>query len=195
LKNLSILERLYEKKHLQNVVHTTLNPYGPGVVRIHMVPPKRTFNKNVPYLVFLNGSTILPIKFSWAILLSAFIEEINFFEGKEISQEDLEKSIRRTIYKVKQVYPKVSSDILKDDLWRMINAFCNIAYGKEPNEEIGLISINEYAPYMKAPHRMDLMVSSMMKNGCWNCNDDKYSQTPFYCIKKELFFLSCRTRP
>jgi len=170
LKNLSILELLYENRNLRNVVHTTLNPYGPGVVRIHMVPPKRTFNKNVPYLVFLNGSTILPIKFSWAVLLSAFIEEINVYEGSEITQEELEKSIRRAIYKVKQVYSKVSAEALKDDLWRMINAFCDIAYGKEPNEEIGLLSINEYAPYMKAPHRMDLMISSMMKDGLWNCN-------------------------
>jgi len=170
LKKFSILERLYENKNLQNVVHTTLNPYGPGVVRIHMVPPKRTFDKSVPYLVFLNGSAILPIKLSWAILLSAFIEEINFYEGSEISQKNLEKTIRGTITKVKHVYPKVSSKTLKDDLWRMINAFYNVAYGEEPNEEIGLLSINEYANYMKAPHRMDLMVSSMMKNGCWNCN-------------------------
>nr|MCR5268164.1 radical SAM protein [Lachnospiraceae bacterium] len=31
-------------------------------------------------------------------------------------------------------------------------------------------SIGDYAPFMKAPHRMDLMVSSMTKEGKWNCN-------------------------
>lgn len=170
MRKLNFLERLYENEKLRNVVHTTLNPYGPGTVRIHMVPPKRTLNKNVPYLVFLNGSDILPIKFSWAILLSSFIEEVNYYEGNEITKEELEKIARRTVIKVKRVYPKVSSEKLKEDLWRMVDAFVKIAYGKEPNEDIGLISINEYAKYMQAPHRMDLMISSMQKNGCWNCN-------------------------
>ena len=170
MKKLNFRERSFEKNNLQQVVHTTLNPYGPGSVSIHMVPPKRTFNKEVPYLVFLNGSDILPIKISWAILLFNFIEEVNFYEGNEIVKEDLEKIIRRTIVKTKLIYPSVSSKRLKSDLWRMVDAFVKIAYGEEPNEEIGLISIDEYAKYMKAPHRMDLMISSMQKNGCWNCN-------------------------
>ncbi|MBQ3911737.1 MAG: radical SAM protein, partial [Lachnospiraceae bacterium] len=32
------------------------------------------------------------------------------------------------------------------------------------------ISIGDYADNMKAPHRMDLMVSAMEKQGHWNCN-------------------------
>lgn len=170
MRKLSFLEMLYENQKLRNVAHTTLNPYGPGAVRIHMVPPKRTLNKNVPYLVFLNGADILPIKFSWAVLLSCFIEEVNYYDGNEITKENLEKVVRRTVLKVKGVYPKVSSNKLKEDLWRMIDAFVKIAYGEEVDEDIGLISINDYAKYMEAPHRMDLMISSMMKNNCWNCN-------------------------
>lgn len=170
LRKLNFRERLYEDKNLRNVKHTTLNPYGPGSVRIHMVPPKRTLNKDVPYLVFLNGSDILPIKISWAILLSSFIDEVNFYEGSEITKDELEKIVRRTVAKVKMVYPATSSSLLKEDLKRIINSFVAIACGGEQEEEIGLISINEYAKYMEAPHRMDLMVSSMQKNGCWNCN-------------------------
>ena len=48
--------------------------------------------------------------------------------------------------------------------------FEDIARGREPKVEIGQMSIGEYAPYMTAPHRMDLMVSAMEKNGRWNCN-------------------------
>ena len=88
MRKLHFREKMYEERYLRNVIHTTLNPYGPGSVRIHMVPPKRTLNKEVPYLVFLNGSDILPIKISWAILLSGFIEEVNLYEGKEITKED-----------------------------------------------------------------------------------------------------------
>ena len=29
----------FAKEHFQEVHHTTLNPEGPGVVRIHLIPP------------------------------------------------------------------------------------------------------------------------------------------------------------
>ena len=187
MKNLNLSETLYALFHLREVRHTTLNPYGPGSVRIHLVPPKISFNKRTPFLVFLNGKDILPIKPSWAILLSVFIEEVNFYEGKEITQDDLKKIILKTIRKVKKVYPRASSELLKKDLQRMINSFVNIAYGKDPGEEIGIISIGDYAEFMLAPHRLDLMLSSMSKNGCWHCNqkclhcyaaDQEYGNTP-----------------
>ena len=30
----------YAKEHMGEVMHTTLNPEGPGVVRIHLIPPR-----------------------------------------------------------------------------------------------------------------------------------------------------------
>jgi radical SAM protein with 4Fe4S-binding SPASM domain len=36
--------------------------------------------------------------------------------------------------------------------------------------EIAALSLGEYADKMTAPHRMDLMVSAMTKNGAWHCN-------------------------
>ena len=32
------------------------------------------------------------------------------------------------------------------------------------------MTLGEYAPFMTAPHRMDLMVSAMTREGHWNCN-------------------------
>lgn len=170
MKSINLGETLYELMHLRKVVHTTLNPYGPGSVRIHLVPPKIQLGKKTPFLVFLNGTDILPIKPSWAILLSAFIEEVNFYDGKEISHDELKKIILKTVRRVKYVYHKVSSDVLINDLHRMVNSFVNIAYGKDTDEDIGIMSIGEYAKFMKAPHRIDLMLSSMSKNGHWHCN-------------------------
>jgi MoaA/NifB/PqqE/SkfB family radical SAM enzyme len=46
----------------------------------------------------------------------------------------------------------------------------DVAYGKEPSESIGYMTLGEYAPFMTAPHRMDLMVSAMTRDGHWNCN-------------------------
>ena len=166
---MNIKETIYERKHLREVKHTTLNPYGPGVIRIHLIPPKVGKEKG-PSVVILNGQDILPINRAWAILLSEFIDNINKYEGKEIKKEDLKKIVKEVLKNVKKIYPRTKRDTLKQDLKRIIHTFCQIAYGEEVTENIGTMTIGEYAPYMNAPHRMDLMISSMNKNGNWNCN-------------------------
>ena len=37
----------------EGVVHTTLNPKGPGAVRIHLIPPKYHTKKKNPYAMML----------------------------------------------------------------------------------------------------------------------------------------------
>lgn len=162
-------EILYKATKLRSVAHTTLNPEGPGNVRIHMIPPKFSF-KASPCVVILNGQDIIPINLSWAILLAEFIEEVNKYEGKELLEDDMWQIVRRTVDKVRKVYRKVPEKELKKDLKRIVSALCDIAYGNNPKEKIGYMTIGEYEPYMTAPHRMDLMVSSMVKSGHWNCN-------------------------
>ena len=162
-------ELWYKSVKLRGVVHTTLNPEGPGNVRIHMIPPKLSLKAN-PCVVILNGQDIIPINLSWAILLAVFIEEVNNYDGKEIREDDMQGIVRRTIDKVKKIYRKVPKKELQKDLKRIVSALCDIAYGNEPKEQIGYMTMGEYEPYMTAPHRMDLMVSSMKKHGHWNCN-------------------------
>jgi len=163
-------EAVYFRKHLRQVKHVTMNPYGPGVVRIHLVPPKFSLNKDIPSVVILNGQDILPVNLSWAILLSAFIDEINPYHEQEIADGDWECIVSKTIASVHRVYRRVTAQMLKDDLWRIISTLKDIARGEKPQEDIGLVSIGAYAKHMKAPHRMDLMISSMESNGRWNCN-------------------------
>lgn len=166
---MNIKETIYQRKHLMEVKHTTLNPYGPGVVRIHLVPPKSGASK-APSIVILNGKDILPVNRAWAIMLSEFIDNINVYDGKEITENDLRKIVNKTITDVQRIYPRTSSRRIKNDLNVLIHAFCQIAYGEEVSYDIGTMSIGEYAQYMQAPHRMDLMISSMCKNGVWHCN-------------------------
>jgi len=45
-----------------------------------------------------------------------------------------------------------------------------VARGRVPDEPVGLLTLGEYAPLMTAPHRMDLMLSAMTKDGAWHCN-------------------------
>lgn len=43
-------------------------------------------------------------------------------------------------------------------------------FGKHEEGEIASITIGEYAKFMTAPHRIDLLISSMQKGENWNCN-------------------------
>lgn len=167
---MNIKEINYKRKKLRGVVHTTLNPEGPGCVRIHLVPPKFSLRAE-PYIVILNGQDIIPINLSWAILLSNFIEEVNEFKEEEISSDDLVSVVDRAVSKTQKVYFNVPPIELKQDLWKIYSTLCDVAYGRKLKTKIGYMTLGEYAPKMKAPHRMDLMVSSMATpDGKWNCN-------------------------
>lgn len=166
---MNLREAMYQRKHLREVKHTTLNPKGPGVVRIHLVPP-RANKPNSPSAVILNGKDILPLNPAWTIMLAEFIDQINVFEGHEISENEFRVIKARTLSKLKKIYPKTSQRKLKNDLKVLFGVLLDVAYGRTPNVDIPYMSIGDYAPIMNAPHRMDLMISSMTKNGCWHCN-------------------------
>ena len=149
--------------------HTTLDPESPGVVRIHLVPPKK-LKPNIPWVVIINGYSILPFQSAWAVLLKIFIETLNNSKKAPLSAEDVKEVMDVTVNKMKEIFPRTDKDIFKKDLKDMVQTFTDIARGKEVNAEIGFMSLAEYGKYMSAPHRMDLMISAMEKNGCWNCN-------------------------
>lgn len=163
-------EKIYELKNWRSVIHTTWNPKGPGVIRIHMIPPKFSFFHMIPAIVILNGQELLPLNESWAILLTEFINGVNAYGDGEMSERDLQDILYQAFTRVREVYPGVPYDELRDDLGRIVDTFEDVIAGRVPREDIGLMNIGEYAPYMTAPHRMDLMVASMTRDGKWHCN-------------------------
>lgn len=66
-------EKRYRRAHLSCARHITLDPKGPGVVRIHMIPP-RTESPEDPFLLLLNGAQLVPLTLSWAVLLANFMD-------------------------------------------------------------------------------------------------------------------------
>lgn len=179
----------YEKNLWQYVHHTTLNPYEPGAVRIHLVPSKYSHFKKNSSVAILNGRDIVPLNTSWSVLMMIFIDEVNKYAGKEINDKEIKEIIDTTVKKVKEIYRDAKEDDVRKDIIDIINVFTSIATGKETDADIGTISIGEYEPYMTAPHRMDLMISSMHKDGHWNCNQKClhcYAGEQEYAIKNEL---------
>lgn len=169
MSKMTFLERRYRRRHLSCVRHTTLDPKGPGVVRMHLIPP-RSEEAEMPFLLLLNGAKLIPLNLSWAILLANFMDQLEPYAGREIGQEDWQTLMDRAVSVTRRTYPGVGRTALRDDLNLMLNSLVSIARGGEPEAEVAAMSLGEYAPEMTAPHRMDLMVSAMTKNGAWHCN-------------------------
>lgn len=163
-------ELAYAKENFSGVMHTTLNPEGPGVVRIHLIPPAIENDVIASSVAILNGQDIVPIKPAWTILLSELIKEINKYEGRQLSDEDVANIKKATVKGLRKVYPFLSKKLVEKDIFTMMKAFSQVAYGQEPDEEIEYMNLGEYASFMKAPHRMDLLVSAMTVGGLWHCN-------------------------
>ena len=162
----------YAQQNFNEVYHCTLNPDGPGVVRIFLVPPVvEDVDEDVGSSVaIINGQDVIPVNVSWSILLIEFIRAVNRYDGKAVADQDVEDIQVATCKAVRKVYPFIRKDRLRNDIYVIMKTFTQVARGEAVDEPIGYVPLGEYAPYMRAPHRMDLLVSAMTTGGRWNCN-------------------------
>ena len=152
------------------VLHTTLNPDGPGAIRIHLIPPKSEENVLNPSIAIINGTDILPVNYIWAVILAELINETNHYDGREIGEADIQGIQERTADSIRKIIPVFSRKRIKRDIQTIYTTIRQIAYREEVTTDVHFMNIGDYAPFMKAPHRMDLMVSAMTKQGSWHCN-------------------------
>ena len=169
MKHMTFRERRYRRAHLDCVRHITLDPKGPGVVRIHMIPP-RDETPDAPFLLLLNGAQLVPLNLSWAIMLANLMDQLQAYEGQDLAEDQWEALLTAAVEETHRTYPRTKRQTLASDLHLMLTSLMAIAQGREPEAEIGMLSLGEYACEMTAPHRMDLMVSAMEQNGAWHCN-------------------------
>lgn len=175
------------------VVHATLDPDGPGSVRLHLVPPLPSFSNDPPSLLIIDGTYFLTVGPSWAAVLRMFIEELNLkcSPSKELSEKDIDVIEGAVVNKVRQLYPKAENERILNDLKEIVTLAISIAKNQPipPEVESGM-TIQQYARYMIAPHRMDLIVAPMSVNGqrkCQlNCACCYADDQPVMEIKKEL---------
>ena len=169
MKHMTFRERRYRRAHLDCVRHITLDPKGPGVVRIHMIPP-RDDTPDAPFLLLLNGARLVPLNLSWAIMLANLMDQLQAYEGQELAEDRWQALLTAAVEETHRTYPRTKRQTLASDLHLMLTSLIAIAQGREPEAEVGLLTLSDYAPEMTAPHRMDLMVSAMEKDGAWHCN-------------------------
>lgn len=152
------------------VAHVTLDPEGPGVARLHLIPPKPSLFSEGPSQLLINGTYLFPLGPSWSILLRAFIEAIETYgkPGTAFS-EALKNQVDEAVYKVvRSAYPMVSKQLVTEDLQTLLSVIMGIAKGEPVPEALGgnvAVPLNA----MSAPHRMDLMVAPMSLSGVRAC--------------------------
>ena len=157
-------------KESDMVYQTTIDPKGPGVVRIHLVPPNK-LKDGIPWIVILNGFRILPLLTSYAVLLKEFILVYNDYNYNYYEKSQLDEMIDEIVENVSKIYKDAKKGDIKSDLKEMLDTIIEV--GTKPNTDklkVGNFSLNEYSKFMHAPLRMDLMVSTMEKDGVYNCN-------------------------
>jgi MoaA/NifB/PqqE/SkfB family radical SAM enzyme len=154
------------------VLHATLNPEGPGAVRIHLIPSDYTDAKHYTSVVMVNGYWIIPMGTTWTYLLSCFLQLLNEnYAETEIKEIQIKELIKNAAKRGRQVFWFFSTRQLMNDIEMIINQFIALAHNEVPPLEMGAMTLKEYAPKMKAPHRMDLLVSSIAdEKGNWHCN-------------------------
>ena len=126
-------EKLYELKNWKSMIHTTWNPKGPGVIRIHMIPPKFRLFGTAPSVVILNGQDILPLNESWAILLTEFINRVNAYGPHEMDEETLQGVLNDVFHQMRKVYPNVPNKQMQEDLEIIIS---DVEYDPEKDRDI-----------------------------------------------------------
>lgn len=169
MRHMTLRERSYRRAHLDCVRHITFDPKGPGVVRIHMIPPREEA-PTAPFLLLLNGARLVPLNLSWAIMLANLMDQLQAHEGEELAEEQWQSLLAAAVETTHRTYPRTKRQTLAADLHLMLTSLVAIARGREPEAEVALLTLGEYAGEMTAPHRMDLMVSAMEKDGAWHCN-------------------------
>ena len=152
------------------VLHTTLNPDGPGAIRIHLIPPKKEENVLNPSIAIVNGTDVVPVNFLYAVILAEMIRMTNCYDGKAIGEKDVQDILEKTAESVKGIVPVLSKKRIRNDIFTIYTTLKQIAYREPVTTEIHYMSLGEYADEMNAPHRMDVMVSAMTKDGKWHCN-------------------------
>ena len=174
-------------------IQVTLDPHAPGVTRVHLIPLKLGLLQRSPSLVLINGWHMFLIGPSWADLMRTFMHMLNehAVPGQAMNAEQLQKILDQVVEHMHPFYPGVAAATFKNDLNEIVSLFIAVAHGGPLPESIQSgMTLQELAPHMKAPHRMDLLVSPMIAGGEWmcplHCRGCYATRQPGMVIDKEL---------
>ena len=162
----------YQSDRSAQPIQVTLDPHQPGVTRVHLIPLKPGILQRSPSLVLINGWQLFLVGPSWADLMRTFMHMLNEHAqpGQAINDEKLQKILDKVVEQMHPFYPGVSAATFKNDLNEIVSLFIAVAHGGPlPISIQSGMTLKELTPHMKAPQRMDLLVSPMIEGGEWMC--------------------------
>jgi MoaA/NifB/PqqE/SkfB family radical SAM enzyme len=172
LNPVAVYRRRKEEAHAGSV-QCTWDPEGPGVIRLHLVPPRSSWGlRRRASLLHINGQHILPLNHGNAALLRTFMLELSAraIPGEEVSEKLMREILEDTASRMHELYPEEPKDRFVSDLDRLQNLIQRVAFGQPvPELEGKSMTLQEYAPFLRAPIRMDLAVMPMRVDGKWVC--------------------------
>ncbi len=154
-------------------IQITFDPRTPGVTRLHLIPLKTNLIHRSSSVVLINGWYIFLVGPSWSDLLRFFIQTLNekAEPGKHLHGDALAPILDSTVERMRRLYPTVPDEKILDDLNDVVGLCIAVAHGQDVPPEIqSEVSFVDLARHMKAPFRMDLLVSPMLKAGVWQCS-------------------------
>lgn len=158
--------------HKAEPLQVTFDPKTPEVTRVHLVPLKIRLFRRDPSLVLINGWYSFMVGPSWSDLLRAFILALQekAMPGKRLTRPELEVVLNSVMERMHPLYPSVPEDEINEDLNDIVSLCIAISHGQEVPQEIQAeVSFMELARRLKAPLRIDLLVTPMVEAGAWVC--------------------------
>ncbi|MGE5587054.1 MAG: radical SAM protein [Clostridia bacterium] len=164
------LRRFFKKP---GMFHITIDPEGPGVIRLHLRraggPVIAALARRPRNLLWINGSQLLLLDESGADMVQALIEVAHerTRPGGEVSEEAWSEVKRETARRVRRLYPRVSVAEVEEDIDYLYGLIVELSRGACPSER-GVPGRVMAEAEWRAPARVDLMISSMGISGCQN---------------------------
>lgn len=93
-------------KKSDRIYQTVFNPYGKGVVRIHLIPPKKKKVYNC-WLAVLDEYYVLPLESSYGVLLREFLRIWNQTDKSAMNKEALDVLIDDALVNIQKIYDYV----------------------------------------------------------------------------------------
>jgi len=189
---LSPIKRLRADQHAV-AVQATFDPRRSNVVRLHLVPLKHGTLSRKPSMVFINGWYLVLMGPAWSDLLRAFIQalEEKAQPGKVLSYEEMEKVLEQVFIRMHELYPNIPRIDFNRDLEQVLEACQAVAHGEPAKMDVSTDwTYEQLGRQLRAPHRMDLLVSPMIEAGEWicplHCKGCYAAQQPAMTIDKSL---------
>lgn len=158
-------------------LQVTFDPKTPQVTRVHLIPLKTNLRVRNPSLVLINGWYSFLVGPSWSDLLRSFILELQLKAkpGKKLSFQELGVILEAVVERMQYLYPTVSRETILENLNENVALCIAISHGADvPPEVQSQVSMLDLAKRLKAPLRMDLLISPMIEAGEWLC--------PLHCL-------------